>query len=57
MLCSTSSACSERGDELFVTETPSGYLLTQYDPEVEDQLRLGRELMSEYRETFRALAK
>ena len=47
----------ERGDELFLTETPSGYLLTPYDPEVEEQLRLGREFMSEYRETFRALAK
>jgi putative addiction module antidote len=47
----------ERGDELFLTETPSGYLLTPYDPEIEEQLRLGREFMSEYRETFRALAK
>jgi putative addiction module antidote len=46
-----------KGDELFLTETPSGYLLTPYDPEIEEQLELGREFMSEYRETFRALAK
>jgi len=46
-----------RGDTLFVTETPSGYLLTPYDPAIEEQLELGREFMKTYRETFRALAK
>jgi hypothetical protein len=47
----------EKGDQLFAVETPSGYLLTPYDPAIEEQLKLGREFMSEYRETFRALAK
>ncbi len=47
----------EKGDQLFAVETPSGYLLTPYDPSIEEQLKLGREFMSEYRETFRALAK
>lgn len=46
-----------RGDTLFVIETPSGYLLTPYDPSVEEELRIGREFMREYRETFKALAK
>lgn len=46
-----------KGDCLFAIETPSGYLLTPYDPKVEDQLKLAREIMSEYRETLRALAK
>jgi putative addiction module antidote len=46
-----------RGDTLFVIETPSGYLLTPYDPAVEEELRLGRKFMQEYRETFKALAK
>ena len=46
-----------RGDKLFVIETPSGYLLTPYDPAVEEELRLGRKFMREYRETFKALAK
>ncbi len=47
----------KKGDRLFVVETPSGYLLTPYDPEIEKQLELGREFMTDYRETFRALAK
>jgi putative addiction module antidote len=46
-----------RGDTLFAVETPSGYLLSPYDPEVERQLAAGREFMADYRETFRALAK
>ncbi len=46
-----------KGDTLFATETPSGYLLTPYDPAVEEQLKIGREFMAEYPETFRALAK
>jgi len=44
-------------DTLFAVETPDGYLLTPYDPEVEEQLQKGREFMRKYRETFRALAK
>lgn len=46
-----------RGDALFVVETPSGYLITPYDPAVAKQLEVGREIMKEYRETLRALAK
>jgi len=45
------------GDELVAIETPVGYLLTTYDPDVEKELNLGREFMSKYRETFKALAK
>jgi putative addiction module antidote len=46
-----------KGDTLFAVETPSGYILTPYDPDVEQQLALGREFMSEYQDTLRALAK
>ncbi len=46
-----------RGDTLFAVETPSGYLITPYDPAVEEQIKLSREIMREYRETLRALAK
>jgi len=46
-----------QGDTLFTVETPDGVLLTPYDPEVEKQLKAGRELMREYRDTFRALAR
>ncbi|HYA61641.1 MAG TPA: AbrB/MazE/SpoVT family DNA-binding domain-containing protein [Candidatus Sulfotelmatobacter sp.] len=44
-------------DALFAVETPEGYLLTPYDPQVEKQLKLGREFMAKYRDAFRALAK
>ena len=47
----------KKDDSLFAVETPEGYLLTPYDPEVERQLAKGREFMSKYRDTFRALAK
>lgn len=47
----------EKGDSLFAIETPDGYLLTPYDPEIDEQLAIGREFMREYRDTFRALAK
>ncbi len=44
-------------DMLFLTDTPDGIVLTPYNPEIEKQITLGRELMNEYRDTFRALAK
>ena len=47
----------EKGDSLFAIETPEGYLLTPYDPTVEEQLKAGRDFMKEYREAFKALAK
>ena len=47
----------EKGDLLHATETRDGYLLTPYDPAVEEQLEHGRRFMKQYRETFRALAK
>jgi putative addiction module antidote len=46
-----------KGDQLFVAETKDGYLLTPYDPSMEEQLEAGRDFMKEYRDTFRALAK
>jgi putative addiction module antidote len=45
------------GDAVFVLETPDGYLLTGADPDVERQLGIAREVMAEYRETLRILAK
>ncbi|WP_442774806.1 AbrB/MazE/SpoVT family DNA-binding domain-containing protein [Sphaerotilus montanus] len=47
----------EKGDTLFVSETPDGLALTSFDPSFEEQLEMGREFMREYRDTFRALAK
>ena len=45
------------GDMLEVVETPDGLLFTQVAQDVEEQLRLGREMMKRYRQTFAALAK
>jgi putative addiction module antidote len=45
------------GDTVQVVETPDGFLLTPVSPDVEEQLRLGRDLMKRYWETFTALAK
>jgi putative addiction module antidote len=47
----------DEGDTVQVVETQDGFLLTRVEPDVEEQLRFGRELMKKYRETFAALAK
>jgi putative addiction module antidote len=47
----------EKGDTLYAIETKDGYLLTPYDPAIEQQLEEGRKFMKEYRDTFKALAK
>ncbi len=46
-----------KGDTLYAIETTEGYLLTPYDPAIEEQLKAGKQLMKDYRETFKALAK
>ena len=47
----------EKGQSVFLTETPDGYALTPYDPELEEQIQAGREFMREFRDTFHQLAK
>jgi putative addiction module antidote len=47
----------EKGQSVFLTETPEGYVLTPYDPELEEQIQAGREFMREFRDTFHQLAK
>jgi putative addiction module antidote len=47
-----------KGDTVFLTEAANaGITLTPYDPDLAEQLKLGREFMHEYRDTFRQLAK
>jgi putative addiction module antidote len=46
-----------KGDTLYAIETAEGYILTPYDPAIEEQLDAGKQFMKEYRETFKALAK
>ncbi len=46
-----------KGDTVFLTEATNGVTLTPYDTELEEQLKLGREFMHDYRDTFHQLAK
>ena len=47
----------EKGESLFLTETPNGYAMTPHDPALDEQIQAGRELMREHRDTFHRLAK
>jgi putative addiction module antidote len=47
----------EKGDTLFAVETPSGYLLTPYDPEFDRQMEAARTVMKKRRAALRELAK
>lgn len=46
-----------KGESVFLTETPEGYVVTPYDPALDEQLTAGRDFMREFRDTFHALAK
>ncbi len=47
----------EKGQSVFLTETPEGMVLTPYDPALETQIQAGREFMRDFRDTFHQLAK
>ena len=47
----------EKGDILYAIETKEGYLITPYDPSIQDQLNAGLQFMKDYRDTFKALAE
>jgi putative addiction module antidote len=47
----------EKGDELYVTETPDGLRITTHNPEFEAQMRVAREIMKERRAVLHELAK
>ena len=46
----------EKGDELFVTETPDGIKLMAYDPMFEKQMAVAERIMRENRDVLRKLA-
>jgi antitoxin component of MazEF toxin-antitoxin module len=46
-----------RADFVSAVEMNEDLLIVPYDAEVEEQVRLGLEIMAEHREIFRALAK
>ena len=48
----------KQGQIVYVTELPGGDIrLTRYDPEFEKTMEIMDELMDEYRDTLKALAK
>ena len=47
----------EKGDDLYVVETPDGITLTPYDPEFEHQMEAARKIMKKRRTVLRELAK
>jgi putative addiction module antidote len=47
----------EKGDEIFLTESPDGFRITKHDPEFEAQMAIAREVMKENRAVLRELAK
>lgn len=47
----------EKGDTVYVTETPEGIELTPYDPEFEKKLEIAKRVMRKHRDVLRRLAK
>ncbi|EHL22762.1 putative addiction module antidote [Acidovorax sp. 69] len=47
----------QKGESVFLTECAEGFILTPYDPALEEEITAGREFMREYRDTFHQLAK
>lgn len=45
------------GDELFLSESPLGYMLSPYDPQFAQALEDAREFMKTHRNAFKELAK
>ncbi|WP_140626839.1 AbrB/MazE/SpoVT family DNA-binding domain-containing protein [Methylibium rhizosphaerae] len=47
----------EKGDTLYVTDSPDGVRLTPHDPAFESQMEAAREIMKRRRAVLRELAK
>jgi putative addiction module antidote len=47
----------EKGDSLYITETPQGIQLTPYDEEFDRQIEIGKKVMRNYRDALRKLAE
>lgn len=48
---------AQKGDTLYLTETPDGYEISAYDPEFARQMEAARQVMRRYRNTLRELAE
>ena len=47
----------EKGDTIFLTESPDGFRVTSYDPEFERQMSAAERVMRKRRNVLRELAK
>jgi putative addiction module antidote len=47
----------EKGDILYVTDTPDGIKLTPYDPDFAEEMEAGRKVMRKHRDVLRKLAQ
>lgn len=47
----------EKGDTLFLTETPNGFEISPHDDEVERQMEIAEKVMRENRNLLRKLAQ
>ena len=47
----------QKGDSVFLTESPDGVRVTPYNPDFEEQMKLGEQIMQRDRDVLRALAK
>jgi putative addiction module antidote len=47
----------EKGDTIFVTETPDGYVVTPHDPNFEIQMAAAQKIMKKRRNALHELAK
>ena len=47
----------QEGDELFLTETQEGFLVTPYDPVFEEQMEKATRILKKRRNALRALAR
>ena len=46
-----------RGDELYLVETPEGWMLTPYDQAFEKQMKAAEKVMKRYRNALHRLAQ
>ena len=48
---------ANKGDTLYLVESPDGYTLTPYQQDFEEQMNAAEDIMKRYKNTLRALAK
>ena len=47
----------QKGDTLYISETPDGIKLTPYDPDFAQEMEIGRRVMRKHRDVLRKLAE